>query len=358
MIPYPINDIHTTQIQLKLKNGGLGFRNSSNHHSAAYFSSINQCLPMVKDIFNASNQSSTDLVVSTNLLRVAEVDIYSRVPNDFRPLPFSQKLLSNEIDKLQFKALLSSSSAIDRARLLSISSPHATAFLSAIPSPKLSLSNEQFSVIIAYFLGLVIFPKVELCRAPNCSQKMDIFGHHAIRCGKKGDWNIRHNRIRDYIFNIASSALVEPVKEPLHLVRNCGMKCADVAIPNYPFLNMTGAIDFFITDPLRKDFIPHSSDIRGFAVNHYAHNVKEAKYSDLLAKDSRVSLVPFGIESFGAFNEAACSVISFLATHLTQRGGLKRSFSCVLQEIYSNISIILQRSNANIILSRMERVVV
>mgnify|MGYP003400840289 FL=1 len=136
------------------------------------------------------------------------------------------------------------------------------------------------------------------------------------------------------------------------------MKCADVAIPNYPFLNMTGAIDFFITDPLRKDFIPHSSDIRGFAVNHYAHNVKEAKYSDLLAKDSRVSLVPFGIESFGAFNEAACSVISFLATHLTQRGGLKRSFSCVLQEIYSNISIILQRSNANIILSRMERVVV
>ena len=46
-----------------------------------------------------------------------------------------QKFLSNKIENFQFRKLFHNFTPIDRARLLSISSPHASARLSVTPSP-------------------------------------------------------------------------------------------------------------------------------------------------------------------------------------------------------------------------------
>ena len=50
-----------------------------------------------------------------------------------------QKVLSNKIDKQLFNTLYEQSSATERARLLSVSSPHAASWVSVIPSEGLGL---------------------------------------------------------------------------------------------------------------------------------------------------------------------------------------------------------------------------
>ncbi|KAL5497161.1 hypothetical protein EMCRGX_G013585 [Ephydatia muelleri] len=70
--------------------------------------------------------------------------------------PPVQKALSAKIDDFQFNQLFNSSSLADRARLLSISSPHASSWLSVVPSEGLGLhlNPDQFQVAIKWWLVL------------------------------------------------------------------------------------------------------------------------------------------------------------------------------------------------------------
>ena len=70
--------------------------------------------------------------------------------------PSSQKALSGEIEDAMFRQLVSKSSVPDRARLLSVSSPHASAWLSVVPSPGLNLHLEpaEFQAAIQWWLGI------------------------------------------------------------------------------------------------------------------------------------------------------------------------------------------------------------
>ena len=99
------------------------------------------------------------------------------VDNSSSPLP--QKFLSNKIENGQFRKLFDNSTLIDRARLLSISSPHASAWLSVTPSPSVGLHLEpsEFQVAIKWWLGIPV------AQGQNCSQcnaALDAFGYHVL----------------------------------------------------------------------------------------------------------------------------------------------------------------------------------
>ena len=53
--------------------------------------------------------------------------------------PVSQKLLSSKVNDYCFQVLFDQSSPANKARLLSVSAPHATSWLSVIPSTSLAL---------------------------------------------------------------------------------------------------------------------------------------------------------------------------------------------------------------------------
>ena len=78
------------------------------------------------------------------------------VDNSSSPLP--QKSLSNKIEDCQFRKLFDNSTLIDRACLLSISSPHASAWLSVTPSSSVGLHLEpsEFQVAMKWWLGIPI----------------------------------------------------------------------------------------------------------------------------------------------------------------------------------------------------------
>jgi hypothetical protein len=57
----------------------------------------------------------------------------------------------------------------------------------------------------------------------------------------------------DLIFSLCQSASLEPKKEPSNLLRNCGLRPADVSI-NY-HMGITWALDVAVVDPIRSDLV-------------------------------------------------------------------------------------------------------
>ena len=113
--------------------------------------------------------------------------------------PPIQKALSAKIDDFQFNQLFNSSSLADRARLLSISSPHASSWLSVVPSEGLGLhlNPDQFQVAIKWWLGLDTSGGSLCSLCPDAV--LDPLGHHASTCKRGGDVVFRHNTLCDVV---------------------------------------------------------------------------------------------------------------------------------------------------------------
>jgi len=200
----------------------------------------------------------------------------------------SQSALSSQIDSHQLSLLMKDSYELDRARLLCVSQPHATAFLSAIPISNmgLALSNEEWSVSVGLVIGAQLFDSPFPCNAGGykgrCSMMMDVHGHHALRCKFSGDAKPRHNKIRDLLFKKLQDAYANPLLEPAHLLRDDGKKPGDVAIPDFSRAK-TCAVNVFVTDPLQPKYVSKSAEIGSYACNNYSKSVKYPKYSKLIA---------------------------------------------------------------------------
>ena len=98
-----------------------------------------------------------------------------------------QRKVKRHVEDQQFNNLFHNASVTDRARLLSISFPHAPAWLSVTPSPRLNLHLEpaEFQEALKWWLGI---PVVQGQSGPHCpSCVLDDFGHHSLTCKHGGD---------------------------------------------------------------------------------------------------------------------------------------------------------------------------
>ena len=96
----------------------------------------------------------------------------------------------------------------NKARLLSASAPHASAWLSVAPSVGLNLHlhSPEFQTAVRWWLGLdTSFASV----CPFCSGvALDYLSHHAVSCRHGGDTAIRHNKLCDIIADLRHTCLL------------------------------------------------------------------------------------------------------------------------------------------------------
>ena len=104
----------------------------------------------------------------------------------------TQKKLSDAIEEMQFNSLLNSFSLADKARLLSVSSPRASVWISVVPSLSLGLhfNPNEFQTAVKWWLG--VNPSMNLdgnpmvCPlCPNCA--LDPLSYHCVTCKRGGD---------------------------------------------------------------------------------------------------------------------------------------------------------------------------
>ena len=132
------------EAELSLGRGGLGMCSLSQHSPAAYIASLSSsdAGPLSQEHLIHAVELFNSLVPSSEVISIEKV----------LTSPIHQKVLSNKIDSHLFNVLLEQSSPADRARLLSVSSPHAASWVSVIPSEGLGLHLQpsEFQVAIKW----------------------------------------------------------------------------------------------------------------------------------------------------------------------------------------------------------------
>ena len=104
------------------------------------------------------------------------------------------------------------STLADRARLLSVSSPHASSRLRVTPSPALGLhlTPPECQFAIKWWLGIQLCEPGSVCAL--CPTKA-LEAHHALNCKRGSDVIAHHNHLRDTLHHLFKRALYNPKLE-------------------------------------------------------------------------------------------------------------------------------------------------
>ena len=192
-----VTDVAWMQAQLSPSRGGLGLSSLRLYSSACF---IAPWVILVLLLERTTTWSSPLLSLMAPLIQ----DIINAPPY--------QRQLSSMIEDHQFKILFDlTSSPANCARLLSVSSPHASAWLSVMPAPlkNLHLDPPKFQMALKWWLGLDTSQNgssFSFCP----SHALYLLGHHALTCTCKrgGDPIFRHNSLRDTFWESCKLACI------------------------------------------------------------------------------------------------------------------------------------------------------
>eukprot|EP00731_Ephydatia_muelleri_P023106 Em0015g689a len=204
--------------------------------------------------------------------------------------PVTQKSLSSKLDDYLFKVLLDMSSIADKARLLSVSSPHAGLWLSVAPSEGLGLHPDpsQFQVAIKWWLGLDL--SYGSC-CPLCPEiALDPLGHHAVTCKRGGDVVSRLNKLHDILAKSCRRAHLDVQVEMGNNLTNHSHTCP---APNW-VLGKPAAFDLSVTSPLNPTTLLEASVTTGVAA--LTTELRKHSSNDTKCKELDWVCVPLVVE--------------------------------------------------------------
>ena len=114
----------------------------------------------------------------------------------------SQQNIQKQLNYNVFNFLMENGILRDKARLNTISSNHAVAWLRALPNPSLGLTipPHEFVIVIRTWLGIPIFPLPPSSVLCCCGGTIDAFGDHLISCPRCPQRVQRHKALCEVIF--------------------------------------------------------------------------------------------------------------------------------------------------------------
>ena len=268
-----------------------------------------------------------------------------------------QKSLSHIIHESQFRKLQSlSSSNQDKARLLSVSSPRANDWVSALPIDALGLRVEcrTFRIMVRRLLGIPLFvhhvhhgedASPHMCQ--RClTHRLDEYGDHSLLCRRGHDKFLRHNWVRDTLVCALRGAGIHASVETPHLLDNPNLKPGDFTIPSSSLSANLDAFDVTIVDPLQASFLQVAAKTAGVAALSREAS-KLSKYHHLCAQ-ARINFTPLVWETFGCSTDITRGVLKRWTKLEANRTGLDREL--VDASLFQLVSVRLQVSNARMIL--------
>ena len=261
--------------------GGVGLRAAEDQAPAAYAASVLSSQPLVQSLVDAPDQGlaqvdGDDLQGSLcpQLLAALSAAQGSEVV-EAELVGLTQHMISLKIDQaqlLRLEGMVDEEDIRKKARLGSLSLPHAGDWLNCAPikSLGLHLRPAEFVLAMKYRLGLPIFDAAGPC--PACLRLSDVMGDHALCCGTGGERISRHNALRDAFFDTAVSAGLGPTKEGRFLLPGADRRPADVLVPLWAG-GRDAAFDVTVVHPLQDATVVRAAREPGHALN-FAHDQK------------------------------------------------------------------------------------
>ena len=301
-----VTDAAWQQAQLSLAFGGLGLRSLALHSSSAFLASFS-----ASGVGNTNNLHLQQSLITFNS-QVSHPDAVT-IESVLADQPH-QRSLSQKVDRHLFESLLMSSSPANKARLLSASAPHASAWLSAAPSVGLNLHlhSPEFQTAVRWWLGLDT-SVASVC--PFCpGVALDSLSHHAVSCRHGGDTVIRHNKLRDIIADLCRKAHLSVRVEAGHgMCRdNNHSRPADVLVEGWE-RGQPAALDITVTSPLTPVSLKDSSRIAGVAA--LSAETRKHAANDPKCRELGWMCIPLAVETYGKLGEGG-------PTHVLKTGYL------------------------------------
>eukprot|EP00731_Ephydatia_muelleri_P009283 Em0004g1621a len=252
--------------------------------------------------------------------------------------PLSQHVLCKKLDDHLFQSNLMTSSPANKARLLSASAPHASSWLSVVPSLGLGLHLDpaEFQIKVMWWLGMNSSIQSVCPFCPNIT--LDPLGHHAVSCRHGGDVVIRHNRLLNIFAEFCRRAHLSvrvEVGQGLSRVQ-INSRPADVLVDAWDRAK-PAAFDVVVTSPLTPATLHDACNSAGVA----AHKAECRKHSSNYPKCQELGwlCVPLAVESYGNWGKEAQNTFARLASILSI--SLHCPKAKVLTEIYGRLNISL-----------------
>jgi hypothetical protein len=338
-----LDDDAIDRASLPLKKGGLGLRLAERHAPAAYISSFSQCSLQIRDLNDCHFVETID---KFNTL-VSEAQ---RIQSNHLAEISVQKDLSWKLDIMTFQRLLDDLSPEHRAKFLGCTADFAHYWLTVIPDKfrNHEFTNAQMATLIKFWLDMDTLPEDSRCPMNACNELLDTKGVHALTCKAAGDRIRKHNTIVDFIYQQAISAAKNPTKEQLHVLGDDNLKKpADIFLPNFK-AGKSLCIDIGIVTPMAPSHVRIASQDALAAADKYA-DAKTKKYAKA-CEDRGILYTPAVGEVTGGWSDKACRIFTHLIKGISHRFRVK--YGIQKRIFYEDLSVRLQRANANSILRR------
>ena len=256
--------------------------------------------------------------------------------------------MSVRIDSYLHGKLLESAEGMrDKVRLGSLGLPHAGDWINVIPSPSLGLQlrSSEFRTAALYRLGLPVFQTAGPCIA--CGKPSDVLADHAVSCASQGERILRHNHLRDALYHMAVSASLGPTREDRALLPGVDQRPADILLPLWAG-GQDCALDITVVSPFQQQALEKASVEPGYALT-MRYDQKWRKYGELCRAEGIV-FEPLPIETLGGWGDSAVRVLKKLGQALARASCQDEAE--VTRHMFGRLSILLQKSNASLILNR------
>ena len=230
-----------------------------------------------------------------------------------------QHWLQSQVNSQLRGDLLSSCSDRFKALVNACSYSYSGDWLRVVPirDLRLEMPSNAYQRCLQYRLGVPLYSSEVTCG--HCGEMSDCSGDHDSWCrGSLQRVSVRHNAVRDLLFQKAAEAQLGPQKEPQNLIPQHGeLRPADVFIPNFRY-GRDVCIDVSIVSPFLH--IEQASATPGFNANFKASQ-KISKYRNM-CQENGLDFVPFVMESIGGFHPDSIQVINRLARKIYSKNPL------------------------------------
>ena len=351
--------------QLGIAQGGLGVRDPARHAPAAYFASLQQSRELCGRLdlgFEADDASGGSLLADTE--QALRGSVLEGASWNRGEVGVSQKDLSGMLDAAALEQLkrdeAQDASFLAHVELCRLAG--AGAWLTANPvEDGREIDSPLFNAALRRRLRVPFMEEDGFC--PCCGGVMDRWGDHASVCACGGDRTIRHNAVRDIVFQEAAGASLRPEREKAGLLPHrplsddmpppapSARRPADVWLPR----GATGhkeALDFAITSAMRSDFLRRAVDIPESVFTDYDRRKREHIDTGQQFEAAGMKFIPMVVESHaGAWSPAARGVLDWIAAQAA--ASQHESHQLCSLRIAQRTSCTLHRENARAILRRL-----
>ena len=345
-----LSPLQWSQAQLPVSMGGLGLRGAADHASVSHTSSLLSTTSLARAMQGRQNDV-TPIFLPQQLLD----DLTSKTGEEASIESLwgqSQKALSVKVDLKRLSILKGKveelGSVREVARLASLGLPRAGSWLLTTPIPALGLHLQPLEFVMAtkYRLGCELYDREGPC--PACLQPSDRLGDHALCCGQWGERIARHNAIRDHVYSMAATAVLNPVKEGRFILPGVDRRPADIYLPSWAE-GRDAALDVTVINPLQQATVAEAAVTPGHSLS-VAFDRKMRGAADDCARQG-VSFIPMAFESLGGWHKTAEQQVKRLAQAVARQTGRDESECC--SQATSRLSLLLMKGNAAILANRI-----